>query len=74
MTAKHPSEDKHCSFIAKTGGNLDYDGRPEESSNEGSYFRDGSFRLDDLEREGYVTDDKLWIVWELVPEYITEEK
>ncbi|KAL1482360.1 hypothetical protein MTO96_033856 [Rhipicephalus appendiculatus] len=74
LTVKHPTEDKHCSFIAKTGGNLDYDGRPEESSNEGSYFRDGSFRLLDLEREGYITDDKLWIVWELVPEDITEEK
>ncbi|KAH6923453.1 hypothetical protein HPB50_001274 [Hyalomma asiaticum] len=74
LTVKHPSKDKHCSFVAKTGGDLDYDGRPEESSNEGSYFRDGSFKLNDLEREGYISEDRLWIVWEVVPGDMGEEK
>ncbi|XP_075529714.1 uncharacterized protein LOC142563080 isoform X1 [Dermacentor variabilis] len=70
LTIKHPSRDKHCQFLVETGDNLLCNARPEESSSRGSYFPGRSFRLDDLEREGYVTDDKLQIVWELVPKDI----
>ncbi|XP_049511509.1 uncharacterized protein LOC119465199 isoform X4 [Dermacentor silvarum] len=67
LTVKHPSRQKQRQFIEETGDLLGSFGRPQESSNNGVRFVASSVCLDDLEREGYITDDNLQIVWELVP-------
>ncbi|XP_075530933.1 uncharacterized protein LOC142564014 [Dermacentor variabilis] len=67
MTVKHISQRKQCQMVDSTNGKLAYFRRPEESSNQAAYFQIYSFDLDDLDREGYITDDKLHIVWELLP-------
>ncbi|XP_037581919.1 TNF receptor-associated factor 6-A-like [Dermacentor silvarum] len=72
LTIKHPSESKQCQTVWDTKGALVYFGRPEESSNTGAYTDCCSFPLDDLEREGYVADDKLHIVWELLPKVVAK--
>ncbi|XP_070383981.1 TNF receptor-associated factor 5-like isoform X2 [Dermacentor albipictus] len=62
----HPSQSKQCQKVWKNSGVLKLYGRPQETSNVGCYCDTVSFRIDDLEREGYVAEDKLHIVWELL--------
>lgn len=67
LTVKHPSNDKDRKSVARARGDAMYNAKPEESKNPGVYFGNESFHLGDLEREGYVTDDQLHVVWELIP-------
>nr|XP_054921098.1 TNF receptor-associated factor 6-like isoform X1 [Dermacentor andersoni]XP_054921099.1 TNF receptor-associated factor 6-like isoform X1 [Dermacentor andersoni]XP_054921100.1 TNF receptor-associated factor 6-like isoform X1 [Dermacentor andersoni]XP_054921102.1 TNF receptor-associated factor 6-like isoform X1 [Dermacentor andersoni]XP_054921103.1 TNF receptor-associated factor 6-like isoform X1 [Dermacentor andersoni]XP_054921104.1 TNF receptor-associated factor 6-like isoform X1 [Dermacento len=67
LTIKHPSRAKQCQFSDNTTDSLKCYGRPEESSNRAVRFSDISFRVDELKQEGYVTDDSLHVMWELVP-------
>ncbi|XP_070384017.1 uncharacterized protein [Dermacentor albipictus] len=67
LTIKHPSRSKQCQMSENTIDSLKWYGRPEESSNPAVGFSAISFRLDDLKHEGYVTDDSLHVLWELVP-------
>ncbi|XP_037581923.1 TNF receptor-associated factor 6-like isoform X2 [Dermacentor silvarum] len=68
LTVKHPSREKQFQLIVQAGDSLQHFGRPEESSNRAVCLVSSSFSFDDLEREGYVADDNIQIVWELVPE------
>ncbi|XP_037581924.1 TNF receptor-associated factor 6-like isoform X1 [Dermacentor silvarum] len=73
LTVKHPSRQKHYQLIEETGDLLGSYGRPQQSSNSGVCFMASSVRLDDLKREGYVADDNLQIVWELVPKDLPKQ-
>ncbi|KAL1445299.1 hypothetical protein MTO96_029255 [Rhipicephalus appendiculatus] len=67
FTIKHPSENKEC--IKEDVPGLPFClGKPHKRSNEPRSFWSIPFILDDLEREGYVADDRLRVVWELVSE------
>ncbi|XP_075722036.1 uncharacterized protein LOC142765233 isoform X2 [Rhipicephalus microplus] len=66
LTVKHPSEKKTRQDFSKTGYNIDFYGRPQKQSTDGWFREIASFRLDELEREGYIKNDELQIVWELV--------
>nr|XP_050024944.1 uncharacterized protein LOC126519617 [Dermacentor andersoni] len=70
LTIKHPSRDRQRQLSYKVADSLKWYGRPEESSNEAVRFSLISFRLDDLMNEGYVTDDSLHILGELVPKVL----
>ncbi|XP_054921232.1 uncharacterized protein [Dermacentor andersoni] len=72
VTVKHPSQSKLCQKVWNTNGDLQYFGRPEDTANDGGYATSTSFSLNDLEREGYVTEDKLHVVWELLPKPVAE--
>ncbi|XP_070383982.1 TNF receptor-associated factor 5-like isoform X3 [Dermacentor albipictus] len=72
VTVKHPSQSKQCQKVWVTSGTLTGFGRPETTSNVCWYSVEVSFRIDDLEREGYVSEDKLHIVWELLPKDVAK--
>uniref|UniRef100_A0A224Z1G9 TNF receptor-associated factor 6 n=1 Tax=Rhipicephalus zambeziensis TaxID=60191 RepID=A0A224Z1G9_9ACAR len=67
LTAVHPSssQERHC--VSYAFRSLTHFGKPGLVGNKALYFPEGSLRLEDLEREGYVDNDKLVITWELVP-------
>ncbi|XP_050024531.2 uncharacterized protein [Dermacentor andersoni] len=67
VTVKHPSQSKQCQKVWDHKGELKLFGRPEEASNPGCYRATVTFPLDDLEREGYVSEDKLHILYEFLP-------
>ncbi|XP_037500452.1 TNF receptor-associated factor 6-like [Rhipicephalus sanguineus] len=68
LTIKHPSQNKDCTKEVIPRYHPEYYARPDKASNAGAYLKGVSFCLDYLEREEYVADDKLRVVWELVPE------
>ncbi|KAL1477997.1 hypothetical protein MTO96_002579 [Rhipicephalus appendiculatus] len=68
LTIKHPSENKECIKEEVPDGSLRTFGKPDKGSNEPGHFCSILFMLDDLEREGYVADDRLRVVWELLSE------
>ncbi|XP_050024555.1 uncharacterized protein [Dermacentor andersoni] len=72
LTVKHPSQSKQCQKAWPNTGELTYYGRPGETDNAGCFPRGISFSLNDLEGEGYVTEDKLHIVWELLSKPVAE--
>ncbi|XP_070383992.1 TNF receptor-associated factor 6-like isoform X2 [Dermacentor albipictus] len=72
LTVKHPSESKRRQIRWRTDGEHGFYGRPEQSSNEIGYAPLLAIHLDDLERGGYVKDDKLHIVWELLPKDVAK--
>ncbi|XP_054921250.1 TNF receptor-associated factor 6-like [Dermacentor andersoni] len=72
VTVKHSSQSKQCQKVWNTSGTLQYFGRPGETANDGSCSTFVSFSLNDLEGEGYVKEDKLHIVWELLPKPVAE--
>ncbi|KAL3208920.1 hypothetical protein MRX96_052426 [Rhipicephalus microplus] len=65
LTIKHPSQSKECQRLVVATNIKEY-ARPDTEQNVGAYCTARSFRLDELEREGYIADDKLQVVWELV--------
>lgn len=67
LTAVHPSSglERHC--VSYAFRSLTHFGKPGLVGNKALYFPERSLRLEDLEREGYVDNDKLVITWELVP-------
>ncbi|XP_075530934.1 TNF receptor-associated factor 6-like [Dermacentor variabilis] len=67
VTVKHPSQSKQCQEVWDHKGELKFFGRPEEASNPGGHSTKATFRLDDLERDGYVSEDNLHIVYEFLP-------
>ncbi|XP_075530927.1 uncharacterized protein LOC142564009 [Dermacentor variabilis] len=72
VTVKHPSQSKKCQKEWINGGEIEFFGRPGEAANTHCENRSISFSLNDLEREGYVTEDKLHVVWELLPKPVAE--
>ncbi|XP_070384213.1 TNF receptor-associated factor 6-like [Dermacentor albipictus] len=72
VTVKHPSERKQCQKVWETSGTLGLFGRPGEKANRDCISEYASFSLNDLEQEGYVREDKLHIVWELLPKPAAE--
>ncbi|XP_037525891.1 TNF receptor-associated factor 6 [Rhipicephalus sanguineus] len=67
LTLKHPSQKKDCQKVAVTSQDAQWFARPDKESNPGCHYAGSSFRLGDLEREGYIVDNKLRVVWELFP-------
>ncbi|KAL3247462.1 hypothetical protein MRX96_057047 [Rhipicephalus microplus] len=65
LTIKHPSQSKECQRLVVASNTKEY-ARPDTEHNVGVYSTARSFRLDELEREGYIAGDKLQVVWELV--------
>lgn len=53
-------------FLSGPGQSLKFYGRPTESMNAAGHFYHGC-DIEDLEREGYVQDDELWVKFEIVP-------
>ncbi|XP_075530929.1 uncharacterized protein LOC142564011 isoform X1 [Dermacentor variabilis] len=71
LTVKHPSVSKRRQILWNTCDELKFYGRPEQSSNK-IYHPLHSIRVDVLEREGYVKDEKLHIVWEILPKDVAK--
>ncbi|XP_075529713.1 uncharacterized protein LOC142563079 [Dermacentor variabilis] len=67
VTVKHPSQSKQCQKVWNHKVKLQFLGRPGEKASHGCFTTQVSFSLNDLEREGYVTEDRLHVVWELLP-------
>ncbi|XP_037581995.1 TNF receptor-associated factor 6-B-like isoform X3 [Dermacentor silvarum] len=66
LSVTNESTDKQCQLVNTPCQGLEYFGRPATSSNRTAYFPDSSLLLEDLERDGYVVNDKLHITWELL--------
>ncbi|XP_037525377.1 TNF receptor-associated factor 6 [Rhipicephalus sanguineus] len=66
LTIKHPTQKKECRKQRVPRDSPDHYEKPDKASNTTVFFDDVSFALDNLEREGYITDDRLRVVWELV--------
>lgn len=67
LTIKHPLRGKDCHSVDYTSKRSGFFGRPDNASNKGTYFDGCPFRLDQLERGGYVVEDRLRVIWKLVP-------
>ncbi|XP_070383014.1 TNF receptor-associated factor 6-B-like isoform X3 [Dermacentor albipictus] len=72
VTVKHPSQSKQCQKVWNIDGKLQFFGKPGETGNDGAFASIISFSLNDLEGEGYVEDDKLHIVWELLSKSVAK--
>ncbi|XP_075530953.1 TNF receptor-associated factor 6-like [Dermacentor variabilis] len=72
VTVKHPSHSKQCQKVWNTNSSLEFFGRPGEIDNDRAYATSTSFSLNNLEREGYVSEDMLHVVWELLPKPVAE--
>ncbi|XP_070383013.1 uncharacterized protein [Dermacentor albipictus] len=72
VTVKHPCQSEQCQKVWNTSGEIEFCGRPGETDNNGFYPQCVSFSLIYLEREGYVREDKLHVVWELLPKPVAE--
>ncbi|KAL1473357.1 hypothetical protein MTO96_038748 [Rhipicephalus appendiculatus] len=68
FTIKHPAQKKECTMDEAPAEGFKNFAKPEDGSNQGVYFMKGAFSIHDLEREGYVADDKLRVVLELISE------
>ncbi|XP_065284306.1 TNF receptor-associated factor 6-like [Dermacentor albipictus] len=66
LTILHPLQNGDRSITVKTSRNLIYYQKPTESSNEIVKLLHEGINLDELEHGGYVCDDKLRVVWELL--------
>ncbi|XP_075529701.1 uncharacterized protein LOC142563072 [Dermacentor variabilis] len=72
VTVKHPSQSKQCQKLWDNKVELQFFGRPGETANWYCFAKLVSFSLNDLEREGYVMEDKLHIVYEFLPKPVAE--
>lgn len=66
VTFIHMSASKKRQIVCGPVYNPKYFGRPDESSNEVGYFAATQIPLEELEREGYVSNDKIFLMWEFV--------
>ncbi|XP_075530735.1 uncharacterized protein LOC142563915 isoform X1 [Dermacentor variabilis] len=67
LSAVHPTdrEERHCTYPAFRS--ITHFGKPGPIGNKALFFIERSLCLEDLERDGYVVNDKLQLALELVP-------
>ncbi|KAH6927480.1 hypothetical protein HPB50_004531 [Hyalomma asiaticum] len=66
LTVQNGATEQVREHVNKARRSLVHMGRPGPSSNQRMYFPERSFSLEDLERDGYVVDDTIHVIFELL--------